>query len=363
MPKKEVAFAQVVAALLDEERPFPPTLLNRLSDIQPSDLEDLRQSWGRINVERRVALLEDLERISENDTLVSFEDLALLAVKDTDPRVRTLAVSLLWDYEDHHIIPVLTTLLKSDQDEAVRANAASALGKYIYLGELDKLQAGELAKVEESLMQAYTNDPEGLVRRRALESLGYSSRENVPELIRTAYDSSDEEWLESSLFAMGRSAQSELWETEVLDMLDHPSAQIRAQAAWAAGELQLESARDPLLEMVHENDDEPAVISNAIWALSLIGGESVRETLELLRDQTEDDEEADFISDALDNLDFTENRLSLGLLSYDEPQREDLDFIMDVDEDEDDAFYDALDDLDESDEDESAGDADKDADT
>jgi HEAT repeat protein len=363
MPKKEVAFAQVVAALVDEQRPFPPSLLNRLSDLQPADFENLRRAWGNINVERRVALLEDLERISENDTLVSFEDLALLAAKDTDPRVRTLAVSLLWDYEDRHIIPVLTTLLKSDQDKAVRANAASALGKYIYLGELDKLQAGELDKVEEALLEAYANDPEGLVRRRALESLGYSSRENISNLIQQAYDSSDEQWLESSLFAMGRSAQSELWEQAVLKVLSHPSAQIRAQAAWAAGELQLESARDPLLEIVHENDDEPAVISNAIWALSLIGGESVRETLELLRDQTEEDEEADFISDALDNLDFTENRFSLGLLSYDEPQREDLDFIMDVDDEEDDAFYDALDDLEESGKDESAGDAGKDGET
>lgn len=361
MSKKDVTFAQVVAALLDEQRPFPPTWLNRLSDIQPSDLEYLRQAWERINIERRVALLEDLERISENDSLVSFEDLALLAAGDADPRVRTLAVSLLWDYEDRHIIPVLITLLESDADATVRANAASALGKYVYLGELDKLQRDDLDKVEESLLQAYARDPEDLVRRRALESLGYSGRRDIPELIQKAYDSSDEGWLESSLFAMGRSAQSELWEKAVLGMLGHPSAQIRAQAVWAAGELQLQSARDRLLEIVHENDDEPAVVSSAVWALSSIGGESVRETLELFRDQADDEGEADFISDALDNLDFTENRFSMGLFSYDEPQREDLDFIMDVDDDEDDAFYDALQNLEESDEDDTDSNAGPDA--
>ncbi len=46
------------------------------------------------------------------------------------------------------------------------------------------------------------------------EALGFSSRPEVPDLIRQAYAIGQPEWMESSLFAMGRSADS-IWETAV----------------------------------------------------------------------------------------------------------------------------------------------------
>jgi hypothetical protein len=143
-----------------------------------------------------------------------------------------------------------------------------------------------------------------LIRRRALESLGYSSRPEVIPLIESAFSSRDKEWIASALFAMGRSA-NEIWEQHVLQSFDSPHPLIRMEAARAAGELELKEAVEDLLEMI--DDDNPDVRSAAIWSLSQIGGEGVRDTLEELQELSEDDEEIEFIESALDNLSFTED--------------------------------------------------------
>jgi HEAT repeat protein len=79
---------------------------------------------------------------------------------------------------------------------------------------------------------------------------------------------------------------------------------VRAEAVRAAGELEISEAVPNLLELL--DDSNEAVRSAAIWSLSQIGGEGVRERLEQLQEETEDEEEADFIESALDNLAFTE---------------------------------------------------------
>jgi hypothetical protein len=45
----------------------------------------------------------------------------------------------------------------------------------------------------------------------------------------------------------------------------------------------------------------------AIWGLSQIGGEGVRHALENLLEMTDDEDEVDFIEQALDNLSFNED--------------------------------------------------------
>ncbi|WP_322806225.1 hypothetical protein, partial [Thermanaerothrix sp.] len=69
--RKQVSFDQVLAALLDTNQPFPARFLHRFSDLSPEDLERLKKVWGQVPVERRVALMEDLEMLAEADTLVS----------------------------------------------------------------------------------------------------------------------------------------------------------------------------------------------------------------------------------------------------------------------------------------------------
>jgi hypothetical protein len=60
-----------------------------------------------------------------------------------------------------------------------------------------------------------------------------------------------------------------------------------------------------------------------IWALSRIGGEGVRSKLEELLEIEEDDEEADFIEEALETLSFTEDMGNFSLIDVDD----EVDFI------------------------------------
>ncbi len=336
--KKQVPFDMVIKALLDESKPFPPTYLHRFSDINQHDLNELRKIWLEVNPARRQALLEDLEDLAETDTLVSFDDLAIFALQDPDPLARTTAVRLLWEDQDLKLVPIFTRMMNTDPEAAVRAAAASALGLFIYLGELEEIPTEVLKELEESLLAAATGPDEPVVRRRAIEALGYSSREEVPALIQAGFESTDPDWLSSVLFAMGRSADPR-WETAIMKSFDHPDVPVRVEAIRAAGQLELAAARLPLMDLLddlEELDDE--IMAAAIWSLSQIGGEGVRERLEELADATEDEDEAEYISLALDNLSFTEDFGVFEMFDFD-PDSEDADeldgLISDEDEDED----------------------------
>lgn len=304
--KKNISSNQVFNALLNEAETFPPAYLTFFSDLEKGDLEALRSIWPQVKTERRVTLMEDLEDISDADTLVSFENIALMALTDPEPRVREVAIRLLWEFEDPKTAQIFRKMLASDPDGMVRAGAASALARYIYMGELEEIPQELLHDVEEDLLRTYAGQDELLVRRRALEALGFSGRPEVSDLIRRAYDSDDTEWLVTALFAMGRSADQS-WEPDVRRMLRHPISEVQFEAVRAAGELAIPSARQPLLDMLEEGINDEDVYNAAIWSLSQIGGEDVRETLEALADETEDDEALELLENALDNLEFTES--------------------------------------------------------
>jgi HEAT repeat protein len=299
----EIPFRQMLDALLNEDIPFHPRYLYRLSDLSSTEIAELEDAWSQVSVWRRQALMEDLEILGENDYLLSYEAVGRLGLRDADPQVRTTAIRLLWEYEDQDLARIYMELLDMDSDFKVRAAAAAALGKFVYLGEVEELPEDLEREIEEHLLQAAQGQDETLVRRRALESLGYSSRDEVPKLIQDAYDSGQRDWIASSLYAMGRSA-NEVWSEQVLSKINSPFPSVRMEAARAAGELELSDATPALLELL--DDDNIDVRSAAIWSLSQIGGSGVRTILEEMQEQTDDEEEAEFIITALDNLDFTE---------------------------------------------------------
>lgn len=314
---KKVPFEQVVNALLDENHLFPPSYLHRFSDIKAQDLEHLRKVWLQVNPTRRQSLLEDLEELAESDTMVLFNDVARFALSDPDAGVRATAIRLLWEDQDLKLIPVYINMMENDADSNVRAAAASALGLFVYLGELEEIPADTLRSVEDTLLRGATGPEQALIRRRALEALGYSSREEVPPLIQAGYDSEDTEWQSSALFAMGRSADPR-WESAVTSMLDHVDVGIQLEAVRAAGQLELASAREPLLAMLDDGEEvDDDVFAAVIWSLSQIGGESVRERLEALADETDDDDEAEYIERALENLSFTEDFEIFDMFDFD----------------------------------------------
>ena len=273
------------------------------------------KDWPKISKKKKHSLLEDLEELAEADTLTNFDELARPLLKDSDPQVRTRAISLLWENEDAKLVPIFLKILQEDEDSDVRAAAANALGLFVYLGELEKIPAELHHRIEDELLKAATSAKETLVRRRALESLGYSGREEVIPLVEAAYHDKNPDWVVSSLFAMGRSSDAR-WKKQVLSKLHAPDEDIRSEAIHAAGELELASARPVLVDML-EDEEDLELRHELIWALSKIGGEGVRARLEELLDAETDDEEADFIEEAMDNLTFTEDMAQFDLFDLD----------------------------------------------
>lgn len=308
------SFQSVIDALLDSGKPFPKKYLPFFSDIDSASLQLLLDAWPRVSLTRKRTLLEDLDQLLVEDSLVSFDDLARALLTDLDAPVRAGATRLLAECGDQKLLPLYEKIIAGDPSPEVRAEAAHSLGFFVALGELEQISEAALRRAEESLLAA-ARDDNVEVRRRALESLGFSAREEVPALIEAALRRESSDWRVSALIAMGRSSD-ERWAEPVIRMLLSEDRDVRLEAARAAGELSSPAARLPLLRMLEEETD-PEIFSAIVWSLSQVGGEDVRVYLENLLDQTDDDDEIDFIEDALANLAFTEDLGLFDLLAVD----------------------------------------------
>jgi HEAT repeat protein len=180
----------------------------------------------------------------------------------------------------------------------------------------------ELQAIEDALIEMINSDQAACIRCAALESLGYSGREEVKSLIQTAYASGESHWKASALLAMGHSANDD-WHPQIMSMLSNKLPSVRCHAARAAGELEISEAVPLLVEMLDDPDDDTRIAS--IWSLSQIGGEGVRETLEKMWDETDNERDFDFLESALENLTFTEEVQLMPLFDFPENDVENLD--------------------------------------
>lgn len=316
-----LSFSDVLAALQDESTPFAARYLFRMSALDPSDLAALRPLWASLSEGRRLGVLEDAELLAESNTVVHFDALNAMALNDVAARVRTAAARGLWASEDASLVTPLVTLLHEDKDTDVRAQVAATLGHFIYLGEIGELSAAAHKEAETALLDILHSDEDPLLRRRALESMGYSSRPEIADMIEEAFDGGEEEWVSSALFAMGRTADDR-WGPQVMQSLADPNNEISREAARAAGELELSEARPGLFDLLQ--DEESEVRLAAAWALSQIGGNGIADTLEELIERAEDDEEIEFLENAIENLAFTNEMDGLSLLDFSPKDLEDF---------------------------------------
>lgn len=331
MSKQTTSFQTVLDALTAPGKDFPRRYLQFFSDIGPLELKTLLDVWSRVKPDRKLSLLKGLESLAGSDTLVNFDEFARAILNDPDASVRINAIRLLDECEDLKLVPAYLQLLKNDPDAGVRAEAANALNLFVDLGELEEIPEEVYGEIQSALLESARGEKEARVRRRALESLGWSSNPEVVELIESAFDG-NVEWQVSALTAMGRSADDR-WEDRVLRSMLEENEKVRKAAVQSAGMLGFKSARLPLLRML-ESEESDDVTMAAIWSLSQIGGEDVQTYLETLLDQTEDDDMIAFLEEALDNLAFTEDIDRFELMSFNPDDLEDLEEVDEDDEEE-----------------------------
>ena len=297
-------FAQVISALQNPDQYFPENLLHRLSDLSTKDVRELKQVWPEVSPKMKQTLLKELAVLAEDDTLVNFDEFALAILDDPDPSIRVMAIHLLGECDHLHLLPAMTEMMMSDQDETVRAAAAAHLGAFVLRGELDDLPDTMRIANFQNLYDVAIGNDQPSVRRRALESLGYSSNPRVHPLIQKAYESNEILWKASALFAMGRSAD-ERWADHVLKMLESPDLEVLYEAVRAAGELELKDSSDKLLELLEEEEEASELRLALIWAISQIGGQEIKAKLEELAEASQDDDELEMLDKALENLELS----------------------------------------------------------
>lgn len=319
---EELPFEEVLTALLDQEQVLDPIFLYRLSDINQVDLSALKKIWGDIHLERRQGLIEDLEQLTDTNTLLSFEPIFRLALKDEDEQVRFFAIRAIEVFDTDDLIPFFLSVLTGETSVDLRAVTASVLGKYIYRGELDKIEKDRQIEIEDHLLDVLDREEPREVQLRALEAISFSSRSEVRDQILKAYQSEHEDWVASALFAMGRSYDHDYCDM-VVDKLEHTSPKIRLEAVRACGELTIEEAVPTVLDLLN---DLPEIRGAAIWALSQIGGEDVGPAIRDLLEEEITPEEEELVHQALERLDFLEDGVDLSIYNL---QFDDDEYILD----------------------------------
>lgn len=332
MRKYNDLFETLLANLADTETPLRAALIYRLSEPLPSEMAALQAIWPTIPAERRILLMSRLVETGEASFEVDFSEVALFALQDSEAAVRRHAVEALWENEQPNVIRQFVSLLQTDPDVSVRAAAATALGRFVLLGELEELDYDISQEAEEVLLQTCRQSSEDAeVHRRALESLSFSGRKEVIPLIQEASEHESLKMQASALFAMGRNGDSR-WIPAISNALRHAEPEICFEATRAAGEIGLVKAVPRLIQLAHSRDRE--IKEMAIWSLGEIGGSEAQQALFELADRETNAELAEAIEDALNMATLSLGDFGLVVLSADDDE-DDFEGLEEIDEESD----------------------------
>lgn len=266
-----------IAAVQNEDRPIPAKAIYALSDLTEADQKVLAIQWATIPLERRRTLIDRLTDAAEADFNLDFSRVVRVAMTDLDDELREAAVEASWMDESISMFNWLMSLSSVDPAMLVRAAAVSNLGRFIYAAEVGSFPKVLGVHAETLTLQIWNNlllDLE--VRRRALEALSNSSRPEVLDMIKTAYNDRESRMKASAIHAMGRSCDDQ-WTPAVLFELKSDDPMMRYEAAKAAGELEVSEAVSALGELL--SDDDREIMEMAIWSLGEIGSNEAKRYL------------------------------------------------------------------------------------
>ncbi len=287
------------------------TVVYGLSDLSELELERLASDWAGFPATYKHQILKQLLETSETVFELDYAAFARMNLTDKSSLVRSAAIELLWSDESLATMRQLLELARSDKSHDVRAQAFSALARFILLGEYGDIPANIAREAQElALDSAKDRHASVEVRRRALEALANSSHAEVPAVIRAAYADGNHLLKVSAIYAMGRTCDK-IWRDTVLEELENSDSQILYEAVQACGALQLEESLR-VIEALSAGDDQEIQLM-AIWALGEIGGKRAFEILCELEESQEDREVLDAVEEAIDAASFSLSMPSLDM--------------------------------------------------
>ena len=294
-------FGEYLDELSDPAKRLKVTGLQRLSNLKPDQARQFAARWPDVNVRRRRRLVGELQDLAEDNVEFDFSEVFRAGLADEDAQVRLVSVRGLWENQDPGLLDLLQMLVETDDDAAVRAEAALALGRFVLLYELGRVRERHFERAAGALRRVIEN-PDDIeeVRARAIEAMGAHDAAWVRQSITEAYESGRHRLKVSAVHAMGRSAEPR-WLPLLTRELQSDEPELRYEAATALGIIGDESAIPNLVTLILDEDEQ--VIAAAIGALGEIGGADARHALlELLGSESAATREA--ASEALAQLDF-----------------------------------------------------------
>jgi len=269
---------KIIADLVNIEQPLRNSRLVALSNLNLEELELWEQAWNNIESKRRRQIMYRLVELAEDNLQLNFDGIFRNCLKDQDAEVRGKAVEGLWESEDTSLINPFINLLEQDGSVNVQVAAATALGKFAMLAELNKLRSCYTSKICQTLLGVISDKNRAVeVRRRALEAVAPLNLPQVEKNIREAYQSHSRKLKSSAIYAMGKNCNRS-WLPLLLRELSSADAEIRYEAAGACGELGEEEAAPYLIELVGDSDVDVQLA--ALQALSKIGGSEAKKYLQ-----------------------------------------------------------------------------------
>ena len=272
----------------NENAPLDFQALGNLSDLNAPELAQFQAAWSSYSTTRRRELITVLLELAEDRVDYDYRTIFAWTLKDSDPIIRVLSMEGLWEDERPQLISGFKHLLHQDDAVDVRAAAALALGRFVYLGETGALAPDHAEEASQALWDSFHNPSEHVyVRRRALEGIAASGQPNITRLIENAFYKNNHQMRVGALFAMGRNADPR-WIPHLLSELSHDHAEIRMEAVHSLGELEARPAVSRIIQLIAAETDGEVRLA-ALAALGQIGGEEARKALEAA---TEWDDEA-----------------------------------------------------------------------
>ncbi len=282
------------------------------SDLTTGELSLLESRWPLIDVELRESVVREAFDIGAEDYRMTFTRLFLFATTDSDARVRQQAIAALHNEEVPAAAERLLDILRDDESDDARSEAARSLGPYVMLAEWEELPAELGERLSQLLFTIAEDEAESWhVRRRAAESAAaFGPSPRVNSLVQRLYDEDEMGLRASALYAAGRGNQRD-WLIVAIEEFENEDAEIRFEAARAVGMFGDVDALPGLSELARLDEDTD-VRHAAIAAIGEIGGQGAIRILMRLAD-SDRATDTDVIDDALVEASLETDPLSFGV--------------------------------------------------
>ncbi len=303
---KKNQFSDILSELRENNRELTYKEIQSFSDLSEENLAQFRQTWNLLSNKRKEMFFELLLVEFMSNTLMDFSEIALIGLNDEDPIIRRGSLKLLMDNRKSYFLDQLISISNGDPDTEVRLDAISTLGYFLMdmeMAERRNNKAKKVLKTLESLMES----PDKLTRLRVMEALAYVDHPAIIPLVYASLTSNIDTEIASGLRAVQNSL-NQRWAANVIENLDHPNPDVQYEAIKAVGELQLKRARNRILRLLAQFDQlDDDILDATILTASQLGGNQVREMIEMIEEVFEDEEDmVDLFEEAKSNLELVD---------------------------------------------------------